>query len=172
MSFWWVCACIIWMLNQKNMFTWLRKAKARTPIMVSFVFFNLWNFKNLQTSPVSGILEDVHHVQLPTLPFFPWAGQPVLGGLGGASPSNWTASSPEDRISTYQVYTWDFPGFLRGLLSGYLWCSLIFQFLKDESDEPSINPIAVLMFARVPGFWPKHSENRWNWEGNHPPYPL
>ena len=68
-------------------------------------------FSNCGT--VSGILEDFHHVQLPTLPFFPWAGQPVLGGFGGASPSNWTASSPDDRISTYQVYTWDFPGFCR-----------------------------------------------------------
>ena len=81
------------------------KQKPEPQLLYGLICF----FSNCGT--VSGILEDVHHVQLPTLPFFPWAGQPVLGGLGGASPSNWTASSPEDGISTYQVYTWDFPGF-------------------------------------------------------------
>jgi hypothetical protein len=69
--------------EQKKHVHLIEESKSQHPnyCMVSFVFFS-------NCGTVSGILEDVHHVQLPTLPFFPWAGQPVLGGLGGASPSN------------------------------------------------------------------------------------
>jgi ATP adenylyltransferase/5',5'''-P-1,P-4-tetraphosphate phosphorylase II len=69
--------------EQKKHVHLIEESKSQNPnyCMVSFVFFS-------NCGTVSGILEDVHHVQLPTLPFFPWAGQPVLGGLGGASPSN------------------------------------------------------------------------------------
>lgn len=74
---------------------------------------------------------------------------PAIFPMGWATRPGRLGRSISQQLNGFITWGWNqhisslylgFSRVLRGLLSGYLWCSLILHFLRDESDEPSINP--------------------------------